>query len=67
MTAAARDVDFVVIRRDRCPRDWGQVTFETRGWRVDPQVQHDMTVWISEHLSEVAADDRYVLYRVSHE
>jgi hypothetical protein len=67
LTSAADDVDFVVVRRDRCPNDWGQVTFEKRGWRVDPEVQHDMNAWISEHLSEVAADDRYVLYRVSHQ
>jgi hypothetical protein len=40
------------------------VAFETRGWLIDPDVQNDMTSWISEHLTEVATDNRYVLYRV---
>ncbi len=64
LTAAADDVDFVVVRRDRCPSDWDQVMFETRGWRIEPTVQHDMNTWFAENLSEVTADDRYVLYRV---
>jgi hypothetical protein len=67
LTDAVKDFDFVVVRRDRCPSDWGQVAFETRTWRVDPGVRHDMSTWISENLSEVAADERYVLYRVGHE
>jgi len=67
LSTAAADVDFVVVRRDRCPTDWNQVVFETRGWLIDPDVQHGLTAWISGHLTELATDDRYVLYRVDHE
>ena len=67
LTAAAAGFDFVVVRRDRCPSDWGRVMFETRGWQVEPDVQHDMKLWFAENLSKVAADDRYVLYRVGRE
>lgn len=64
LTASATDFDYVVVRRDRCPTNWERVAFETRGWLIDPDVQNDMTSWISEHLTEVATDNRYVLYRV---
>jgi hypothetical protein len=67
LTTAASAVDFIAVRRDRCPGDWGRVVFETRAWLVDPDVQAAMTTWISGHLSEVAGDSRYVLYRVEHD
>lgn len=60
----ARPVDYVFVRRDRCPEAWTRAAFEKRSWEIDPEVRGQLTEWSRTHLEEVLRDGRHTLYRV---
>ncbi len=57
-------VDYVLLRRDRCPESWKTATFEKRSWEIDPDVGNELTTWSQTRLEELIRDDRHILYRV---
>jgi hypothetical protein len=63
LSSSAAAVDYVVVRRDRCPEDWRRAALEKRVWAIDPETRSDLTAWVNENLREVARDDRYTLYK----
>lgn len=57
-------VDYVLLRRDRCPESWKTATFEKRHWEIDPDVTTQLTTWSQMRLEELIRDDRHILFRV---
>jgi hypothetical protein len=57
-----QEIDFIVLRRDRCPEDWSSATFEKRSWTIDSDTRTVLESWSTSRLVEVQRDDRYILY-----
>ncbi len=57
-------VDYVLLRRDRCPDSWTTATFEKGRWEIDAAVTAELTAWTQSRLRELHRDGRHVLYRV---
>jgi hypothetical protein len=61
----ADNVDFVLLRSDRCPESWDHATMEKHRWEIDTTDQTELQAWALTRLQELVRDDRHVLYRVN--
>ncbi len=57
-------IDYVLLRRDRCPDDWSEATLEKRRWDIGQPARDDLATWASERLQELSRDNRHILYRL---
>jgi hypothetical protein len=57
-----QEIDFIVLRRDRCPEDWSGATFEKSSWTIDSGTKTALESWKTSRLTEVQRDNRYVLF-----
>jgi hypothetical protein len=64
LTEAVSDIDFVLLRTDRCPESLQTTHFEKQSWPIDDELRDAVRGWAAEHLDEVLRDDHHVVYRV---
>jgi len=57
-------IDYILLRRDRCPETWTEAALEKSRWEIDQPARDDLTTWSSSRLQELTRDGRYVLYRL---
>jgi len=60
----AQDIDYILLRRDRCPESWTKAVLEKHSWEIGQPARDDLTTWSSRRLQELTRDPQYVLYRL---
>jgi hypothetical protein len=59
------EIDYIVLRNDRCPEDWTEASFEKRSWIIEDDTGSDLELWAATGLAELQRDDRFILYRTN--